>query len=31
MNRLFRGLADLSAVKWMLDRRMTYRATRVDG
>jgi glycosyltransferase involved in cell wall biosynthesis len=31
MNRLFRGLADLRAVKWMLDRRMTYRATRVDG
>ena len=30
MNRLFRGLADLRAVKWMLARRMTYRATRVD-
>lgn len=29
MNRLFRGLADLRAVKWMLDRRMTYKATRV--
>lgn len=29
-NRLFRGLADLRAVKWMLARRMTYRATRVD-
>ena len=28
-NRLFRGLADLRAVKWMLDRRMTYVATRV--
>ncbi len=28
-NRLFRGLADLRAVKWMIDRRMTYRATRV--
>jgi dolichol-phosphate mannosyltransferase len=31
MNRLFRGLADLRAVKWMLERRMTYRATRLDG
>ena len=30
-NRLFRGLRDLRAVKWMLERRMTYRATRVDG
>jgi dolichol-phosphate mannosyltransferase len=29
-NRLFRGLADLRAVKWMMKRRMTYRATRVD-
>jgi glycosyltransferase involved in cell wall biosynthesis len=28
-NRLFRGLADLKAVKWMIDRRMTYQATRV--
>jgi len=28
-NRLFRGLADLRAVQWMLDRRMTYKATRV--
>jgi dolichol-phosphate mannosyltransferase len=28
-NRLFRGLRDLSAVRWMLERRMTYRATRV--
>jgi dolichol-phosphate mannosyltransferase len=28
-NRLFRGLADLRAVKWMMDRRMTYEATRV--
>jgi glycosyltransferase involved in cell wall biosynthesis len=30
-NRLFRGLADLRAVKWMLERRMTYKATRVGG
>ena len=30
-NRLFRGLRDLRAVKWMLDRRMTYVATRVGG
>jgi glycosyltransferase involved in cell wall biosynthesis len=30
-NRLFRGLRDLRAVKWMLDQRMTYEATRVDG
>jgi dolichol-phosphate mannosyltransferase len=28
-NRLFRGLADLRAVKWMMKRRMTYSATRV--
>jgi hypothetical protein len=28
-NRLFRGLDDLRAVKWMIDRRMKYRATRV--
>jgi dolichol-phosphate mannosyltransferase len=28
-NRLFRGLADLKAVKWMLERRMTYKASRV--
>lgn len=28
-NRLFRGLRDLRAVKWMLERRMTYKATRV--
>jgi glycosyltransferase involved in cell wall biosynthesis len=30
-NRLFRGLRDLRAVKWMLERRMTYKATRVGG
>jgi glycosyltransferase involved in cell wall biosynthesis len=29
-NRLFRGLADLRAVRWMIDRRMTYVATRVE-
>jgi glycosyltransferase involved in cell wall biosynthesis len=28
-NRLFRGLSDLRAVKWMLARRMTYKASRV--
>ncbi len=28
-NRLFRGLSDLRAVTWMIDRRMTYQATRV--
>ncbi len=30
-NRLFRGLADLKAVKWMLERRMTYKASRVGA
>jgi glycosyltransferase involved in cell wall biosynthesis len=30
-NRLFRGLRDLRAVKWMLERRMTYKAVRVGG
>ena len=30
-NRLFRGLRDLRAVKWMLERRMTYRAERAGG
>lgn len=30
-NRLFRGLRDLRAVKWMLERRMTYKATRAGA
>ena len=30
-NRLFRGLSDLRAIRWMQRRRMTYRATEVGG
>lgn len=30
-NRLFRGLRDLRAVRWMQDRRMTYRVRRADA
>lgn len=29
-NRLFRGMRDLKAVRWMQDRRMTYRASPVE-
>ncbi len=30
-NRVFRGLRDVRTVRWMRERRLTYRATRTDG